>query len=100
MVKQVRGRVVVGGLLSLHLIDMCGKIRSHIIWNLVGMVDGEVILFHGVVDVHRLRAVGQHAGVTYLTSRLRVERGLVEDNLEVGLIFGSYLSVFQNLAGA
>ena len=81
LVEEVRRRVVALALDTFLLVDFGSEAGSYIVRQLVGEVDGEVVLALRVEDGNLLVTVNQPTRVADLTTHFGVERRLVQDNL-------------------
>ena len=92
------GAVVVGDALTTFHVDGGSEGYLGVLRQLLGDVDDQIVFFDGIDDLDGLVFGGQGAGVAHLTAHLGIERGLVEDDLEVGLFLGDHLAETQDVA--
>ncbi|CCZ49491.1 putative uncharacterized protein [Bacteroides sp. CAG:661] len=96
LVQQVRTRVV-GGAGGALVGVYAGHHRCvEVFGQLLGDMDGQVVLLLGVDDVDGLELTDQDARVAYLTAAFGVERRLVQHNLVERLALLLYLAVAQD----
>ncbi len=95
-VHQVRGGVVVGDLQSPLRIYPEDEGLGTVGRNLLGDVDRQVVLLHGVENIDLLAALGKNvAGVSDLPAHFRVERCAVENQLKQRLVLLLHGAVLQ-----
>ena len=95
-IQQVGGRVVGGASGALVGIHARHHRSFQMLGQLLGDVDGQIVLLLGIHHFDGFELVHQYTGVAYLTAAFGVERSLVQYNLIQGLVLLLHLAVAQH----
>ena len=98
VVQQVGSSMVGGRGITLVGIDASHELRCGVFRQLLDDVDALSVLAFGIDDFDGLVLVAEHTAVSYLTTHLSVERGVVEHQLVELVLLLSHLAVAQDVA--
>ena len=97
IVEQVGCRMVSGTSLTLISIYTSHEVSLRMFGQLLDDMDALVVLTFGIDDLHGLILTDEHTLITYLTTHLAIERGVVEYQFIIGVLLLSYLTVAQDV---
>ena len=97
IVEQVGCCMVSGTSLALVGINTCHEVGLGMFGQLLDNMNTLVVLAFGVDDLYGLMLTNEHTLITYLTTHLAIERGVVEYQFIVGVLLLRYLTITQDM---
>ena len=97
IVEQVGGCMVGGTGIALVNIHTCHKVGCRVFRQLLNDMYALVVLTLGVDDLNCLILADEYSTVSYLSSHLAIERGVVEDEFVETLLLLSHLAIAEDM---
>ena len=97
IVEQVGCCMVSGTSLAFVCINTCHEVGLGMLGQLLDNMNALVVLALGVDNLYGLMLTNEHTLITYLTTHLAIERGVVEYQFIVGILLLRYLTITQDM---